>query len=331
MSERAEQGQTLWIGEAEVVELLGVEEAIDVLQTAYRLRSQGLAESMRRAHVREGDAILHAVGGTIAGRGLAGTKTWLYTPGGASPLLILFSLGDGSVLAAIEAFAMGQMRTSATTGLATRVMANPDAETLALLGTGKQAFSQAQAVSCVRPIREIRLFGRRVEPRANLAARLREELGVEVSEHGDPGSAVDGASVVVAITRSAEPYLKGEWLSPGAHVNAVGAIVPARRELEAGVISRSSLVAADSVAQARDDSGELRAAVDAGSLAWDDVRDLSEIVDSPPESLREPEQITVFKALGVGLSDVALGAELLRRARAAGVGRPVETSQMSHS
>ena len=327
MPERAE---TLWIGEAEVAELLTMNDAIDVLAAAYRLQAQGLASSMRRAHVREGDAILHAVGGSLAGRGLAGTKTWMYTPGGASPLLIVFSIADGSVLAVVEAFAMGQMRTAATSGLATRVMAAPDAATLALLGTGKQSFSQAQAVTCVRPIRAVRLFGRRPEPRAKLAARLREELGVEVSEHGDVAEAVAGAQVITAITRSADPYLEGAWLPAGAHVNAVGAIVPSRRELQVDAVARCTLVAADSVAQARDDSGELRAAVEAGDLSWDAVRDLSEIVDTPPDELRTETDITLFKALGIGLSDVALGAEVLRRAKLAGAGRTIETAQLTH-
>lgn len=327
MPERAE---TLWIGEAEVAELLTMDDAIDVLAGAYQLQAQGLASSMRRAHVREGDAILHAVGGSLAGRGLAGTKTWMYTPGGASPLLIIFSIADGSVLAVVEAFAMGQMRTAATSGLATRVMAAPDATTLALLGTGKQSFSQAQAVTCVRPIRAVRLFGRRPEPRAKLAARLREELGVEVTEHGDAAEAVAGAEVITAITRSADPYLEGAWLPAGAHVNAVGAIVPSRRELQVDAVARCDLVAADSVAQARDDSGELRAAVEAGDLSWDDVRDLAEIVDTPPDELRTATDITLFKALGIGLSDVALGAEVLRRAKLAGAGRTIETAQLTH-
>jgi ornithine cyclodeaminase len=325
-----ERSETLWIGEAEVAELLTMDDAIDVLAAAYRLQAQGLASSMRRAHVREGDAILHAVGGSLAGRGLAGTKTWMYTPGGASPLLIIFSIADGSVLAVVEAFAMGQMRTAATSGLATRVMAAPDASTLALLGTGKQSFSQAHAVTCVRPIRTVRLFGRRPEPRAKLAARLREELGVEVTEHGDVAEAVAGAEVITAITRSADPYLEGAWLPAGAHVNAVGAIVPSRRELQVDAVARCGLVAADSVAQARDDSGELRAAVGAGDLSWDDVRDLAEIVDTPPDELRTATDITLFKALGIGLSDVALGAEVLRRAKLAGAGRTIETAQLTH-
>ncbi|WCB95314.1 Alanine dehydrogenase [Baekduia alba] len=320
----------LWIGEQEAADLLSLEDAIDVLAGAYRLQAGGAAATMRRAHLREGDAILHAVGGTLAGQGIAGTKTWTYTPGGAEPLIVLFSLDDGRVLGLVEAFALGQMRTAATSGLGTRVLARDDARTLALLGTGKQAFAQAQAMTCVRPLERIRLFGRDPERRAALAERLRATLAVDVSEHATVADAVAGADVITAITRSAEPILGGDLLEPGVHVNAVGAIVPARRELDAQAVGRADVIVVDSVDQARDDAGELRAAAEAGVLDWATVRGLDAVVDDTPDRARFPTDITLFKALGVGLSDVALGGEVLRRALAAGAGQLLPTIPVAH-
>ena len=322
--------QPLWINEAEAAELLSLEHAIDVLAGAYALQRDGAAATMRRAHLREGDAILHAVGGAVVGVGMTGTKTWTYTPGGAAPLLILFGLDDGQVRGVIEAFAMGQMRTAATSGLGTRVLSRPTSSTLALLGTGKQAFQQARAIACVRPLERIRLFGREPAKRAALAERLREALGVEVSEHGGVADAIRGADVVTAITRAAEPILDGGMLEPGMHVNAVGAIVPSRRELDETAVARCDAIVTDSVAQAREDSGELRDAVEAGVLGWERVRGLDAVVDRAPEALRGADDITLFKALGVGLSDVALGAEILKRAHAAGAGWPLPAPAAHH-
>ena len=319
-----------WISEADVAELMSMADAIDVLADSYRLELAGGASSMRRAHVRSGESILHAVGGTLAGRDLAGTKTWTYTPGGAAPLVILFSLLDGSVQAIIEAFALGQMRTAATSGLGTRTLAPAGARTLAVLGTGKQAFAQAHAVTLVRPIEAIRLFGRDAERRAALAGRLADELGVGVSEHADPAEAITGADVVTAITRSAEPFVTGDMLHRGQHVNAVGAIVPSRRELDASAVARCRVIVADSVVQARDDAGELRAAVEAGGLDWHHVHGLAEVVDRPLDDLRRSDDISLFKALGVGLSDVALGAEIALRAQDADVGRPLPRPAAAH-
>lgn len=313
-----------WISEAEVVELISMAEAIDVLADSYRLERAGAATSMRRGHVRSGESILHAVGGTLAGRGLAGTKTWTYTPGGAAPLVILFSLQDGSVQAIIEAFALGQMRTAATSGLGTRTLAPTDARTLALLGTGKQAFAQAHAVTLVRPIDTIQLFGRDPGRRHALAGRLADELGVCVSEHADVAEAIAGADIVTTITRSAEPFVTGALLEAGQHVNAVGAIVPSRREFDPSAVGRCRVIVADSVVQARADAGELR------DVDWESVRALADVVGCPLDELRDPDDVSLFKALGLGLSDVALGAEIARRAEDAGAGRPLAMSATAH-
>jgi ornithine cyclodeaminase/alanine dehydrogenase-like protein (mu-crystallin family) len=320
----------LWLDEDDVARLISLDEAIEVLAGAYRLQAAGAAASMSRAHLREGDSILHAVGGTIAGAGVAGTKTWLYTPGGATPLLVLFSLEDGRALGVVEAFALGQLRTAGTSGLATRLLAREDASSLALVGTGKQAFAQAKAVASVRPIEEIRVVGRDPGRRAAMAARLRDELDVDVAELGDVATAVDGAAVITTITRSADPVLGGDSVAPGAHVNAVGAIVATRRELEVSAVGRASTVVVDSVAQAREDAGELLAAAETGDLDWTTVRGLDEVVDETPTSLRAPEDVTLFKAVGVGLSDVAIGAEVLRRAHAEGSGRPLSLPALTH-
>jgi ornithine cyclodeaminase len=321
----------LWIGEQDAAALLTLPEAIDVLAGAYRLQAAGEAASMSRVHLLVGgQAILHAVGGSMAGAGVAGTKTWLYTPGGAAPLLVLFALADGRLLGVIEAFAMGQLRTAATSGLATRLLAREDASSLALVGTGKQAFTQAMAVAAVRPIDEVRVVGRDGARRGAMAERLREQLDASVLEFDDVARAVQGAAVVTTITRAAEPILSGAAISAGTHINAVGAIVPSRRELDESAIARADVIVADSVAQVREDAGELLAAAAVGALDWADVRGLDEVVDEPTGSLRGADEVTLFKAVGVGLADVALGVELLSRARAAGAGRPLPVSAVEH-
>ena len=184
--------------------------------------------------------------------------------------------------------------------------------------------------AAVRPIGDVRLVGRDPGRRATLAGRLREELSVEVAEFDDVAPAVEGAAIVTTITRAADPILMGDSISPGTHVNAVGSIVPSRRELDESAVAKAGVVVVDSVAQAREDAGELRAAVDAGVLAWSDVRGLDTVIDRPAATLRNPADITLFKAVGVGLSDVALGVELLRRAHAEGAGRPLPAPALAH-
>lgn len=313
----------LWLTESDVLQLLDLGDAIEVLTRAYGAAGQAEARALQRAHARHGETILHAVGGMLPAAGIAGTKTWVYSPRGASPLLVLFSLADGRLVGVVEAFALGRMRTAATSGVGTAALAREDAAVLALLGTGRQALAQAQAVAAVRPLRALRVLGRDPGRLAAFAARAADALAVPVTQHTELAAALDGAEIVTTITRAAEPFLGAELLAPGVHVNAVGAIVPSRAELTAEAVGHCDAVVADAPEQARHDSGELRAAVDAGLLGWDAVAGLADVLAEPSRGRRAREDVTLFKALGVGLSDVALGAELLERARATGAGAPL--------
>ena len=324
------EAPALWLSEADVAALLTLEEAINVLERAYAAIATAGAAPLRRAHARDGDAILHTVGGIIPGAGMAGVKSWLYTPGGASPLLLLWDLDDGSVLGVVEAFRMGQWRTAATSGLATRLLARTDADVLALLGTGKQAAAQAEAVAAVRGLRRIQVYGRDPERRAALCRRLQDGLGIEVTGTDVLRDALAGAAVTTAVTRAADPFLGGELLAPGMHVNAVGAIVPTRRELHADAVARADVVVADSPEQAAEDAGELIAAVEAGVLDRSRIRSLGEVVVDPSRGRDGDDAITLFKAVGVGMSDVALGVELVARARRAGLGAPLPATREPH-
>ncbi len=149
----------LWISEADVVSLLDMKGAIDALERGLIAEAEGKVQNMVKTHVAwGGGSTLHAIGAAFQEAGFAGTKTWAHTPGGATPLLILFDSGSGALKAIIEAFAMGQMRTGSVSGLATRWMSRQDASEFALIGTGKQALPQAAAILAVRPIRRIRVY-----------------------------------------------------------------------------------------------------------------------------------------------------------------------------
>jgi alanine dehydrogenase len=299
----------LWISEAEVAELLTLAEAIDVLADAHRRYYAGAASNMVRTHATDGTAILHAVGGILGD--VAGTKTWMHTPGGAQPLLVLFSPPTGQTIAVIEAFALGQLRTAATCGLGTRLLADPEASTLAILGTGKQALSQVAAIAAVRPITQVRVFGRDARRRGDFVNTIKTQLRLEAIGHDTPAGALDRADIATVITRAQEPFVTAAMLPEQIHVNAAGAIVLSRRELTADAIEAFELIAVDSLPQARKDSGELLAAED----PWPRTHELGELVVEGTMA-RNGAKRTLLKALGVGIADVAIGAEIATRAHA---------------
>jgi ornithine cyclodeaminase len=263
---------------------------------------------------------LHALGASLHGAGLVGTKTWTHTPQGATPLLVLFNSDDGSLVAIIEAFALGQLRTSGISAVAADHLADPTADRLGIIGTGKQALGQVAAVAAVRPIKSVQVFSRDPDRRGAFAERVHSALGLAATAVESVEEAVADAGVVTLVTRATEPFLDAAMLRPGTHVNAVGAIAEDRMEFNPAVLDRCGVVAVDSLPQAKKLSRELMEHYGPDEAAWSEVIPLHSLVAS---HARRPEgaDLTLFKALGMGISDVTLGLACLEGARQRELGR----------
>ncbi|MDE0059832.1 MAG: hypothetical protein OXI22_01690 [Defluviicoccus sp.] len=313
----------IWITEADVTATMALPDAIAALERALAMEAGGAAANLPKTHlmVAANDA-MHAIGASVAGAGICGTKTWVNVGGASQTVLVLFSLEDGRLRAVIEATALGQMRTAAMTGVGTARLAPADARCLALIGTGKQALPNAAACAAVRDIEEIRVFSRRAEAREALARRIVDELGIRTVPAASVAEAAADAPIVTAITNATEPFLDAAMLAPGAHLNAMGAIVPVRVEFAQDVFERCSVIAVDTVDGVRALSAEFRERFGEDDARWQAVRPISRLV---AEDRRRPSgcDLTLFKAVGMGLSDLALGIEVLARAEAEGLGARV--------
>ncbi|AOB32363.1 ornithine cyclodeaminase [Bordetella sp. H567] len=310
--------EPVWITESQVTALLTLAEAIPALESGLRLQAEGKAESMPKTMLQFGRNNLHALGARLGDH--VGTKTWAHTEGGTCPLLLLWNADDGQLAAVIEAFALGNLRTGGTTGLATDWLARKDAGVLAMAGTGKQAMSQVAAVLAVRDIREVRVYSPTAARREEFAARIADEFGgraLRARACGSMAAACDGADVVTLATRAREPFLDAGMLRAGSHVNAIGAIAPDREEFHQDVFDRAAVVAVDDLSSARALSREFRTRY---GDDWSAVQTLSERI-LRQERRPADADTTLFKAMGMGISDLALGTEILRRARQQGVGR----------
>lgn len=282
---------TPWITEDEVRARLTLPAAIDAVEAALAREARGEAQTMLKTHVAWGDGhTLHAIGGVDGD--LVGTKTWAHTAGGANPLLILWDSETGERRAVVEAFRLGQLRTAAMSGVATRLLADPATTVVAVVGSGKQAGPQVDALRAVLPVREVRVFSPDEAHRTSFAARV-DGIACDTVD-----AAVDGAGVITTATRATTPFLRSSMVGRGAHVNAVGAITPERAELCADLVDRALLVT-DSVESAMRLAREV---VDR------DLRPLSALLAT---GTRPDADITVFKAMGIGLADVALGRAIL--------------------
>ncbi len=312
----------LWISEAEVVAMIDMGEAIVALEKGLLSEARGEAKNMAKTHVAWGDgATLHAIGAVFGKEQFAGTKTWAHTKGGATPLLILFDNQTGALKAIIEAFALGQLRTASASGVATNLLAAKNADDFAIIGTGKRAITQVAAVVAVRPIKRIRVFGPNEERREQFAARVKQEFEIETIAARSVSEAVAGASIITVATRAVEPVISAGMITAGAHINAIGAIVPSRAELARDVLERCGQIVVDSVTQAQKLSRELMDFFGpANPEGWQRIRSLADLVVAV-EPRGQHDDLTLFKSLGMGISDLALGIELYRKARANGLGR----------
>ncbi len=308
----------LWITEADVTSLMSLADAIPALERALALEAKGEAANLPKAHlmVAANDA-MHAIGAAVAGAGICGTKTWVNVGGKSETVLVLFSLADGALRAVIEATALGQMRTAAMTGVGTKRLARADADELAVIGSGKQALPQVAAVAAVRKLRRVRVFSRRAEAREAFGRAVRDGLGLEVVVAPSLEEAVRGAPIVTLITNATEPFFTAAMAAPGSHINAMGAIVPARQEFTQDVFPRCAILAVDTIVGVRELSAEFRRRFGSDEAAWQAVRPIASLVAEgagrPPGA-----DLTLFKAMGMGLSDLALGIEILARAERRG-------------
>jgi ornithine cyclodeaminase len=315
----------IWITEAEVVASMHLGEAIDALEAGLKLEDAGQARSMAKTHAIWGHGhTLHAIGAVLEGAGVVGTKSWAHTEGGATPLLLLWDAESGRLLAVIEAFALGQMRTGGIAGVATRWLAPETADELAIIGTGKQSVTQVAAVAAVRKLKRIRVFSPTAENRQAFVAKLAKLLPeIAVREAPSVEAALDGAGIVTLVTRARQPFVSAGMLAPGAHLNAVGAITPEREEFSQDVFDRVGAIAVDNVGSVQALSAEFRRRF---TQDWSAVQPLSALIAG---NLRRPAEadLTLFKAMGMGLSDLALGIEILARVRQSGGGRAMPHPQ----
>ena len=319
----ASEDSALWISESDVVSMMDIGEAISALEAGLQAEAKGHAQNMIKTHVEwNAGATLHAVGAVFPERGYAGTKTWPHTKNGATPLLVLFDSNSGQLKAIIEAFALGQLRTAAASGVATRFLASPGSDEFAIIGTGKQAITQLAAVLAVRPIRRIRVFSPNVHRRTQFAERVRNEFEVVTVASSSVREAVNGASVITTVTRATEPLLSAEMVDKGAHINSIGAIVPSRAEVSGDVLARTTQLVTDSIPQAQKLSRELIEFFGPPSARWDAVRSLASVV-AGNFTRTASDDLTLFKALGVGISDLSLGVAIYERALALGLGNRI--------
>jgi alanine dehydrogenase len=304
----------LYLTESEVAKVLGPVEAVAAIEECFHRMARGSVEMAPRRRLRLEEGSLADMAASDLELGLAGGKLYAATREGATFAVCLFDSDSSKLVAVIEADHLGRLRTGAASAVAARYLARSGASTLGVIGCGHQAETQVACIRAAVPaVERVVAYCRTPERLAGFC----ERVGAEPAETNSEAAAQD---IVVTITSSRDPVLRGEWLRPGALVAAAGANVASKRELDNAVLARASFVCCDWIEQARLESGDLIEPIEAGVLDWLEVHELHEVVRGEVAGRQSDDDIVVFKSNGLAAWDVAVGAAAVERARAEGVG-----------
>lgn len=298
-------------------------DAVRLVEDAFRAWGEAQADNRPRQRVRVQDGVLHVMPAGLPSMGYVGFKAYTAFHGKARFYFHLFDAQTGEYLAIMEADRLGQMRTGAASGVATKYLARANAHSVGILGTGWQAESQLEAICAVRNVDSIRCYSRDENNRRAFAERMTKRINVAVNAVDTARDAVNGADIVVTISSSGEPLLQGEWIAPGAHINAAGSNWAHRREIDTETVKRSTRIFVDSVEQARVESGDLIIPIREGALTWEQVDEIAALIVGKAQGRSSDQEITLFKSNGIALEDIAVGAWVYQTARAQGIGEPL--------
>jgi alanine dehydrogenase len=313
---------TLHISEAEVRATLTMAMAIEAVEEISRKQSSGeVVVHPRRRFELPGGGFFHYMAAADYAAGYIAMKQYTYSRGRVRFLVPLYAMATGDLLAMVEADYMGQLRTGAATGVATKYLARADARVAALIGTGGQARTQLEAIAAVRKLESVRAYGRDQARREEFAREMSERLGLTVQAVSSAAEAVRGADIVTTATTTVTPVVNGADLGHGVHLNAIGANHANKRELDEEAVASADVIVVDSIEQSRQEAGDLIIAFHGDETCWTGVKRLSEVVAGRTAGRSSDSEVTLFKSNGIASWDLAVAMKVYSAALEKGLGR----------
>jgi alanine dehydrogenase len=321
---------TLHINESEVKSVFTIARAIEAVEAISKRQASGevLVHPRRRFELPDGAFFHHMAAADVPG-GFVATKQYTYVGGKLKFLVSLFSTASGDLLSLIEADILGQMRTGAASGVATKHLARKDAVTAGIVGTGLQARTQLEAVSAVRNLEIVKVYGRHEDRRKEFASEMSRRLGISVNAVRSSTEATVDVSIICTATTANQPVVSGKDIPPGTHINAIGANHMKKRELDADTVAKCSRIYVDSIEQSRQEAGDLVLGFAGHEQRWDTVRELSSLVAGICPGRTDDSQITLFKSNGIAAWDLAAAVCVYRLAQEQNLGRALPFWQSS--
>jgi ornithine cyclodeaminase/alanine dehydrogenase-like protein (mu-crystallin family) len=316
------ESMTLHISEAEVRAVLTMPLVVEAVEEISRRQATGevVVHPRRRFELPNG-GFFHYMAAADFTLGFVAMKQYTYVRGKLRFLVPLYEMATGNLVAMIEADYMGQLRTGAASGVAAKFLARKNSRVAAIIGTGSQARTQLEALAAVRKLESVRVYGRDAARREKFCAEMSERLRLPVQPCASAAEAVRGADIVSTATTSAQPVVSGADLSPGVHINAIGANHAHKRELDDEAVASADIIVVDSVEQSRQEAGDLIIAFHGDEICWTGVKKLSEIVAGKASGRTSDSEVTLFKSNGIASWDLAVAMKVYALAREKKFGR----------
>jgi ornithine cyclodeaminase/alanine dehydrogenase-like protein (mu-crystallin family) len=314
----------LLLTEEDVRQLLTMDMALEAVEQVLRKMALDEAVNIPRARSQTDHAMLHVMSCAAKTLGVMGYKAYSTSRKGTHFHVGLFDGKTGALTALLHADYLGQMRTGAASGVATQYMARPDAQEIGLFGSGKQARTQLQAVCRVRKIRQVQVYSLNEEHRNRFADDMSRLCQCEVVPVPRPEMAAEDKDIIITATSSREPVLNGHWIAEGTHLNVIGSNFLGKAEVDDVTVRRCDSIVVDSKDQARIEAGDFVQALEEGAIHWADIHELGHVIVGRYTGRAHPEDVTMFKSLGIALQDIAVAGRVVQKAQTAGVGRLIE-------
>jgi alanine dehydrogenase len=314
----------LILNEADVRQLLTMDMALDAVEEALRTLALNEAQNVLRARTQTDSAMLHVMSASAKLLGAMGYKAYTTSRKGAQFHVGLFDGKTGDLSAILQADYLGQVRTGAASGIATKYLARPESATVGLFGAGKQARTQLEAICKVRKIKLVQVFSRTADRCKQFCAEMTKLCGCQIEPVAKAEDATRNKDIVITATTASDPVLFGDWLTEGTHMNVVGSNFISKVEIDAIAIQRSKLITVDSKEQARLEAGDFHAALTANAFKWSEVREIGQVIVGHTPGRAAASDITLFKSVGIAIEDVATAAKVVALAKEQNVGKWID-------
>src|SRR6266478_410254 len=296
---------TLHISEAEARAVLTMPIAVEAVEVISRKQATGeVVVHPRRRFELPGGGFFHYMAAADFSLGFVAMKQYTYVRGKLRFLVPLY-----------------EMATGASSGVATKYLARKDSRVAAIIGTGGQARTQLEAVAAVRKLESARAYGRDAAKREKFCAEMSERIGIPVHPCSSAGEAVRGADIISTATTASQPVVHGADLSPGVHINAIGANHAHKRELDDEAVASADVIVVDSIEQSRQEAGDLIIAFHGDEICWTGVKKLSDVVAGKTSGRTSDAEVTLFKSNGIASWDLAVAMKVYALAREKKLGR----------